>query len=83
MKVYFVEIIRYGSVALGVQPYGIFDNVEEIQKHMFEYNQYRGGKYPEYYIREVDTDHFENCMGTATRVRFDVKTGITFSDSFD
>lgn len=48
-----VEIIRYGNPELGVSIYGVFDDYELIRQTMKEYNIYRGGKYPAYYVTEL------------------------------
>lgn len=49
-----VEIIRYGNPALSfVSIYGVFDDYELIHPTMVEYNKYRGGKYPAYYVTPI------------------------------
>ena len=50
--IYLVEIIRYGNVELGVHRYGVFDDFAKIAPNMAEYNSYRGGKYPAYFVTE-------------------------------
>ena len=58
--IYFVEIIRYGDVSLGTQAYGVFDDFNKILPTMTEYNSYRGGKYPAYFVTEfaeMNPDH--------------------------
>jgi len=50
---YLVEIIRYGSPELGVSVYGVFNDYELIHSTMTEYNEYRGGKYPAYYVTPI------------------------------
>ena len=50
--IYLVEIIRYGNVELGVHRYGVFDEFAKIAPTMAEYNSYRGGKYPAYFVTE-------------------------------
>ena len=52
---YFVEVIRYGKVACGVNRYGIFDDFDKIAPTMTEYNIWRGGKYPVYFVTTFDT----------------------------
>ena len=46
-NIYKVEILRYGSEELGYYFYGIFDDREKAIESCKEYNEYRGGKYPE------------------------------------
>jgi len=53
MKMWLVEIVRYGNPELGVSVYGVFDNYELIRPTMKEYNNYRGGKYPAYYVTPI------------------------------
>lgn len=54
---FIVEIIRYGNPDLGVHP---FENFDDIQPTMDEYNRFRGGKYPSYYVIETfDPIHVE------------------------
>lgn len=50
--IYLVEAIRYGNPSLGVHRYGIFDDFSKIAPTMAEYNSYRGGKYPAYFVTE-------------------------------
>ena len=50
--IYLVEIIRYGDPELGVHRYGLFDDFNKIKPTMAEYNCYRGGKYPAYFVTE-------------------------------
>jgi|DEB0MinimDraft_6_1074348.scaffolds.fasta_scaffold02597_14 hypothetical protein len=50
--IYLVEIIRYGNPSLGVHRYGVFDDFAKIAPTMAEYNSYRGGKYPAYFVTE-------------------------------
>ena len=47
---YLVEVIRYGDPSLGVQFFGVFDDRDLIHQTLTEYNTYRGGKYPAYYV---------------------------------
>jgi hypothetical protein len=61
-KLFLVEIIRYGNPKLGVQPFGVFDDIQNIHKTMKEYNQYRGGKYPAYYVTECSLNEEESLM---------------------
>jgi hypothetical protein len=63
-----VEIIRYGNPELGVSVYGVFDCYELIHPTMTEYNQYRGGKYPAYYVTEIGPVNPKNDnVGSRTR----------------
>jgi hypothetical protein len=65
---YLVEIIRYGNPELGVSVYGVFDNVELLHQTMKEYNQYRGGKYPAYYVTPIGEVNPKNDnVGSRTR----------------
>ena len=50
--IYLVEIIRYGDPKLGVHKYGLFNDFSKINTTMAEYNSYRGGKYPAYFVTE-------------------------------
>jgi hypothetical protein len=52
-KMWLVEIIRHGNPELGVYIYGVFDDYERIHSTMTEYNQFRGGKYPAYYVTPI------------------------------
>jgi hypothetical protein len=62
MKYYLVEIIRYGDPKLGTSIFGLFDNYELIQPTMFDYNEQRGGKYPAYYVTELDEINNTDCQ---------------------
>jgi len=52
-ELYLVEVVRFGNPDLGVHVFGVFDDFEKIAATMAEYNAYRGGKYPEYYITNI------------------------------
>ena len=52
--VYVVEVIRMGDPELGVQFFGVFDDLDVIHKTMANYNVRRGGKYPAYYVIESE-----------------------------
>lgn len=56
-----VEIIRYGHPELGVSIYGVFDDYELIHPTMVEYNNFRGGKYPAYYVTYFDNINPKDC----------------------
>jgi hypothetical protein len=63
-----VEIIRYGNPELGVSAYGVFDCYELIHPTMIEYNLFRGGKYPAYYVTEIGPVNPKNDnVGSRTR----------------
>lgn len=63
-----VEIIRYGDTDLGVSVYGVFDNYDLIHKTMTEYNSYRAGKYPAYYVTEIGpVNPKDDSVGSRTR----------------
>ena len=72
-KYYLVEIIRYGKDKLGVYPYGIFDNFDEIESKMKKYCDWRGGKYPAYYVTEVVLNPTLDDETFFDRKRFRVK----------
>jgi len=50
--IYLVEVIRYGNPSLRVNRYGVFDDFAKIAPTMAQYNSYRGGKYPAYFVTE-------------------------------
>jgi hypothetical protein len=52
-KMWLVETIRYGKPEFGVSIFGVFDDFSLISQAMKEYNDFRGGKYPAYYITEI------------------------------
>ena len=52
-EIYLVEAIRFGNTDLGVHTFGVFDDFEKIAPIMAEYNAYRGGKYPAYFVTNV------------------------------
>ena len=58
-KAYLVEVIRYGDPELGVQFFGVFTDYDSIRGIMEDYNSYRGGKYPSYYVTEITTNASE------------------------
>lgn len=70
-KLYIVHIIRYGSPELGVYFYGVFDSMERVHQEMRIHNNYRGGKYPEYYVTETELN--PNDQMQENRVRYNVK----------
>ena len=51
---YLVEVIRYGKISLGVSKFGIFDDFDKIAPAMENYNSYRGGKYPSYFVTKFE-----------------------------
>ena len=53
-EAFLVEIIRYGNEELGTQYYGIFTVFKDIAPEMRRYNEYRGGKYPAYYVTSLN-----------------------------
>ena len=59
MKLFLVQTIRYGNDDLGVHLHGIFDETVDIHLMMSQYNSYRGGKYPAYYITELTLNEEE------------------------
>lgn len=68
--VYIVEIIRYGAPELGVQFFGVFDDLDVVHEKMKEYNEYRGGKYPEYYVTETPIN--PDKIHAGEKVRYEV-----------
>jgi hypothetical protein len=52
MKMFLVEVIRYGDTKLGVHPFNFYKTKQEIFDRMPDYNMYRGGKYPSFYVSE-------------------------------
>ena len=71
MKVYLIEIIRYGNPVLGVQTFTITDNFDKIESKMIRYNQNRGGKYPSYYVTEFNLNEFN--LQQKPRTRYDIR----------
>lgn len=67
-KVYLIEIIRYGNA--GVQTFTIADDLDKIEYEMILYNQFRGGKYPAYYVTELNMNEFD--LQPKKRIRFDI-----------
>lgn len=56
-----VEVIRYGNPELGIHFYGVFDNYDLIYPTMKEYNNFRGGKYPAYYVTKISGLNPKDC----------------------
>jgi hypothetical protein len=71
-SVYVVEIIRYGDDAQGIHMFGAFTDIDVLHNTMIEYNNFRGGKYPEYYVTELRVDQSDTAF--PTRVRYKVPT---------
>lgn len=81
-KLYLIEVIRYGSVELGVHYYGITDKFEAIAEEMYIYNNYRGGKYPEYFVTEFVLNDLD--LKNRVQYRYNVYTGeCIHSTAFD
>ena len=73
-SVYLVEAIRYGSEALGVLFYGVFNDLNLIHTKMSEYNVWRGGKYPVYRVLPMELNPLETQSNHHSKyMYFDVK----------
>lgn len=70
-KLYLIEIVRYGDPELSVQTFTITDDFDKIEYEMILYNQFRGGKYPAYYVTELNMNEFN--LQPRKRVRFDIQ----------
>lgn len=68
---YLVEVIRYGDPKLGCQAYGVFDCFNKIAPEMKAYNSFRGGKYPAYYVQELDLNPKD--ISRYPKVRYEVE----------
>jgi len=67
---YLVEIIRYGKDELGVQLFGVFTERDIIHETMIDYNNYRGGKYPAYYVQGVEVNPTD--LVVHDRIRYNI-----------
>lgn len=72
-KLYIVHLIRYGNLDRGVYFYGVFDSLERVHIEMRIHNNYRGGKYPEYYVTETVLNPKDQMR--ENRVRYSVYKG--------
>jgi hypothetical protein len=67
-KVYLIQIIRYGNGS--TQTLTITDDPSKIEEEMIRYNQFRGGKYPAYYVTEINLNEFD--LQLKSRTRYDI-----------
>ena len=64
-----VYLLRYGSESLGKHFFGMFENPNEAHELAREYNNLRGGKYPEYEIQEYDVNKISVFMDVSCITR--------------
>lgn len=57
-----VYLLRYGHESLGKHFFGMFEDPNEAHMLVREYNDLRGGKYPEYEIQEYDVNKISVFM---------------------
>lgn len=56
MKIYKINILRYGNEDIGEHLFGYFSNKDEGIEEARRYNTLRGGKYPEIFVFEIPLD---------------------------
>jgi len=68
---YLIQIIRYGYDDTPPQTLTITDDSSKIEEEMILYNQFRGGKYPAYYVTEIIPNEFD--LQRKPRTRYDIR----------
>lgn len=69
---YLIEILRYGDPTQ-FQTFTITDSPNKIEEEMIKYNQYRGGKYPSYYVTEIQMNEFD--LQPKRRILYEIRRG--------
>lgn len=80
-KIYVIYLIRYGEPTLGRYLFGFFDNPEKAHLKAKSYNEYRGGKYPQYEIIEYAFNEvliFENRFSTVSSFKRETSEKISY-----